>query len=60
MSRKMDAFSEKVWFGGRNDRTRKGFNLRKYEENYEKIFGKRKPLHGIPDDEFEKSKKSRI
>ena len=60
MSRKMDALSEKVWFRGRNDRTRQGFNIRKYEENYERIFGKKKPLHGVPDEEFEKSKKSRI
>lgn len=47
--RKMDKLSEAVWFHGREDRMRQGFDKRRFDENYEKIFGKRKLPHGIPD-----------
>ena len=52
MARKMDALSEAVWFQGRSDRMRKRMNFKSYRENYERVFGKKKPNIMADDDPF--------
>lgn len=55
MARKMDKLSEAVWFNGRPDRLRKNVDLKRYRENYEKVFGKKKLNIMAEDDPFRKS-----